>query len=132
LLRGDLQFAFQVSSFAAPFIRAGKLRVLGTTAALRPREYPDVPTMYEFVKDELFIQESWTGFAFPARTPVAIVRRLHAEIAKAFADPIVQKGLEAGGVTAALSESPEQHSEYVRRESEKWRQIVKLSGIKPE
>ncbi len=132
LLRGDLQFAFQVISFAAPFVRSGKLRVLATTAAARPRDFPDVPTMNEVLKNELFIQESWTGLAFPAKTPAAIVRRLHAEVIKAFTDPVVQKGVEAGGVTPALSESPEQQSEYVRRESEKWREIVRRSGIKAE
>jgi len=132
LIRGDVQFAFQVISFAAPFVRSGKLRVLATTSANRSREFPEAPTMNELLKNDLFIQESWTGLAFPAKTPVALVRRLHSEVVKAFADPIVQRGLEAGGVTAALSESPEQHSEYVRREAEKWRQIVKLSGIKPE
>ena len=132
LIRGDIQFAFQVISFAAPFVRSGKLRVLATTSAGRSREFPEAPTMNELLKNELFVQESWTGLAFPAKTPVTIVRRLHAEIVKAFTDATVQKGLEAGGVTAALSEGPEQHSEYVRREAEKWRQIVKVSGIKPE
>ncbi len=132
LLRGDVQYAFQVISFAAPYIRAGKLRVLGTTAATRLRDLADVPTMNEMLKNDLFIQESWAGLAVPARTPAAIVRRLFAETIKAFADATVQKGLAAGGVTAALSESPEQHTAYVSRENEKWREIVKLSGIKAE
>jgi tripartite-type tricarboxylate transporter receptor subunit TctC len=132
LLRGDIQYAFQVISFAAPFVRSGKLRVLATTAATRLRDFPDVPTMNELLRNDLFVQESWTGLAVPARTPVAIVRRLFAETVKAFADSAVQKGIEAGGVTVALSESPEQYTAYVRRENEKWREIVKLSGIKPE
>jgi len=132
LLRGDMQYAFQVISFAAPYVRAGKLRVLGTTAATRMKDFPEVPTMNEVFKNELFVQESWTGLAVPARTPVAIVRRLFAETIKAYADATVQKGIAAGGVTPALSESPEQHTAYVARENEKWREIVKLSGIKPE
>jgi tripartite-type tricarboxylate transporter receptor subunit TctC len=132
LLRGDVQYAFQVISFAAPYIRAGKLRVLGITAATRVRDFVDVPTMNELFKNDLFVQESWAGLAVPARTPVAIVRRLFTETVKAFADPTVQKGLAAAGVTAALSESPEQHSAYVTRENEKWREIVRLSAIKAE
>ncbi len=132
MLRGDLQYAFQVFSFAAPFIRSGKLRVLATTAASRPRDFADVPTMNELVKNELFVQESWTGIAAPAHTPAQIVRRLFAEIVKACSDPTVQKGMEAASVVAATSESPEQQTAYVKREADKWREIVKLSGIKAE
>ena len=132
LMRGDVQYAFQVISFAAPYVRAGKLRVLGTTAAVRMKDFPEAPTMNEVFKNELFVQESWTGLAVPARTPPAIVRRLFTETVRAFADATVQKGIAAGGVTVALSESPEQYTEYVTRENEKWREIVKLSGIKPE
>ena len=132
LLRGDLQYAFQVISFAAPFIRTGKLRVLATTAATRPHDFADVPTMNEVLKNELFVQESWTGIAAPARTPALVIRRLFSEITKASADPSVQKGMEAASVALATSETPEQQSAYVKRESEKWREIVKLSGIKAE
>jgi tripartite-type tricarboxylate transporter receptor subunit TctC len=40
--------------------------------------------------------------------------------------------MEAASVALATSETPEQQSAYVKRESEKWREIVKLSGIKAE
>ena len=132
ILRGDMQYAFQVISFAAPYVRAGKLRVLATTAGARLRDLPEVPTMNELQKNDLYIQESWTGLAVAARTPAAIVRRLFAETTKAFADPAVQKGIEASGVSPGLSESPEQYTAYLKRENEKWREIVKLSSIKPE
>ena len=132
VLRGDMQYAFQVISFATPYVRAGKLRVLATTAGARLRDLPDVPTMNEVQKNDLYVQESWTGLAVAARTPAAIVRRLFAETTKAFGDPAVQKGIEASGVASGLSESPEQYTAYVKRENDKWREIVKLSGIKPE
>jgi tripartite-type tricarboxylate transporter receptor subunit TctC len=132
LIRGDLHFAFQVMSFGAPFVRSGKLRLLATTGAARARQFPDSPTLYELIKNELAIQENWLGVAFPAKTPAAIVRRFHAEIMKALPDPVVQKGIETSGTNSSPSESPEEYSAYVRRESDKWREIVKLSGVKIE
>ena len=132
LIRGDLHFAFQVMSFGSPFVRSGKLRLLATTGATRARQFPDAPTLYELIKNELAIQENWLGVAFPAKTPAAIVKRFHAEILKALTDPAVQKGMETSGTNVSPSESPEEYTAYVRRESDKWRDIVKLSGVKVE
>ena len=130
MLRGDVQFAFQAMAFAAPFARSGKLRVLATTGAARLREFPDVATMNELLKNELFVQETWTGFALPAKAPEAIVRRLFNEVVTAFADPAVQRGVEAAGGTPALSRSSEDYTAFVRKENEKWREIVKLTGTR--
>ncbi len=132
LIRGDLHFAFQVMSFGAPFVRSGKLRLLATTGAARARQFPDAPTLYELLKNDLAIQENWLGVAFPAQTPAAIVKRFHAEILKAVADPLVQKGMDTSGTNSSPSDSPEEYTAYVRRENDKWREIVKLSGAKAE
>lgn len=132
LIRGDLHFAFQVMSFGAPFVRTGKLRLLATTGAARARLFPDSPTLYESIKNELAIQENWLGVAFPAKTPVALVRRFHTEILKALPDPAVQRGMETSGTNSSPSESSEEYAAYVRRENDKWREIVKLSGVKVE
>lgn len=132
LIRGDLHFAFQVMSFGAPFVRSGKLRLLATTGAARARQFPDAPTLHETIRNDLAIQENWLGVAFPAKTPAAIVKRFHAEILRALPDPVVQKGMESSGTNASPSESPEEYTAYVRRENDKWREIVKLSGVKVE
>jgi tripartite-type tricarboxylate transporter receptor subunit TctC len=132
LLRGDLQFSFQVSAFAAPQVRAGKLRLLGTTTNARMRQFSDTPTLNEQLKNELLIQETWLGLAVPAKTPAAILRRLHAETVRAMGDPLVQKGVETAGNALAPSESPEEYTAFIRRENDKWREIVRVSGAKPQ
>ncbi|MCC6474016.1 MAG: tripartite tricarboxylate transporter substrate binding protein [Burkholderiales bacterium] len=131
LIRGDLQFAFQVASFAAPHVSAGKLRVIGVTAGARMRQYPDVPTLSESLKSDLMVQESWLGLALPVKTPAPIVQRLHAETLKAIKDPLVQAGAERGANNLAPSKSPAEYLEFIRRENEKWGEIVRLSGVKP-
>ncbi len=132
ILRGDLQFSFQVMSFGAPFVKSGKLRLLATTGRERAREFPDHPTLFELIKDDLAIQENWLGVSFPAKTPAPVVRRLHGEILKAIADPQVLKGMESSGTNVSPSPSPEEFATYVRSESDKWGKIVKLSGVKVE
>jgi tripartite-type tricarboxylate transporter receptor subunit TctC len=78
------------------------------------------------------VQENWLGVSYPAKTPAPIVRRMHAEILKAIADPAVLKGMESSGTNVNTSASPEEFAAYVRRESDKWGRIVKLSGAKVE
>ena len=86
----------------------------------------------EVFKNDLLVQETWSGLAGPARMPQEIIRRLHGELVKALGDPAVRKSLEAGGNEPTLDESPEQFATFIRRENDKWREIVKLSGVKIE
>jgi len=132
LLRGDLHFSFQVASFVVPLIRAGKLRGLAAGSSARMRELPDIPTLIEMFKNDLLAQDTWVGLAAPARTPAEILRRLHAETVKALADPVIIQIIERTGTLPAPSASPEEQQAYVLRENEKWRQIVRLSGVKAE
>ena len=54
------------------------------------------------------------------------------ETIKALTAPGLRKVIEAAGNEPAAAESPEQYAAFVRRENDKWREIVKVSGIKPE
>jgi len=132
ILRGDLQFSFQVQTFAMPFVRSGKLRVLGVTTGKRLPAFPDVPTLQETTRNNLLVQETWAGISVAAKTPAPLVRRLHAEIVRAMSDPTVQKGINAGGSAANPSESPEAYTAFFRSEYEKLREVVRLAGVKAE
>jgi tripartite-type tricarboxylate transporter receptor subunit TctC len=130
LLRGDTDFAFPVAGTGIPQVKSGKLRALGVTSAARLRELPEVPTLNEVLKDELYVQESWFGPWAPAKTPATALRALHAVSVKALADPALRQQFEVAGAAAAPSASPEAFAAFVRSENAKWAQIVKLSSAK--
>ncbi|MSQ51032.1 MAG: tripartite tricarboxylate transporter substrate binding protein [Betaproteobacteria bacterium] len=130
MMRGDLHASFQVQTFAMPFVRSGKMRVMAVTAGRRLPAFADVPTMTEATRSDLMVQETWAGVSIAAKTPAPIVRRLHSEIVKAIADPTVQKGMNAGGSNPNPSETPEAYQAFFSKEYGKWREIVKLSGVK--
>ena len=44
----------------------------------------------------------------------------------------VRKALEAGGNEPTLDESADQFAAFLRRENDRWREIVKLTGVKAE
>jgi tripartite-type tricarboxylate transporter receptor subunit TctC len=130
LLRGDTDFAFPISSTAIPAVRTGKLRALGVTSARRLASLPEVPTMHEQFKDELYVQESWLAIWAPVKTPPEVLRAFHGLAVKALADAALAKAFEATGAIVETSESPAAAAAFWKREDDKWGRIVKLSGAK--
>ena len=129
LLRGDTDFAFPVAGTGVPQVKGGRLRMLATTGATRLKEFPEVPTLHEVLKNELAVQESWFGFWAPANTPAPVVARLHAAASKVLADPAVRAQFEASGNTPAINDTPQAFAAFVRSENRKWADVIKLTGI---
>ncbi len=128
LLSGESQLAFLVMPVAATQIKAGKLRGLGVAAPTRSPAAPEVPTMEEAgVKDNIALQ--WNGFFAPAKTPPAILDRLHREVAKAVHLPDVKQRFEAEGATPVGS-TPAEFAAFFRSEAEKWGDVARRSGTK--
>ena len=128
ILRGDTQFAFPVAGTGIPQVKGGKLRALAVTSRERLKELPDVPTLHELLKNDLAIQESWFGIWAPAKTPADIQMTLNAAVKKVTAAPALRAAYEAVGNEATPSESPQAFAAFVRSETRKWTDIVKLAG----
>ena len=128
LISGESQLAFLVMPVAAVQIKAGRLRGLGVAAPARSPAAPEVPTMEEAgVKDNIALQ--WNGFFAPAKTPPAILDRLHREVAKAVHLPDVKQRFEAEGAEPVGS-TPAEFASFFRAEAEKWADVAKKSGTK--
>ena len=82
LLGGSLSFTFDTVVTAAPHIKAGKLRAFAVSGSERAAALPDLPTMQELGYKGFNITQ-FQGLIAPAKTPAAIVDRLHAEMFKA-------------------------------------------------
>ena len=102
------------------------------TSRPRQKELPDVPTLQEVLRSELAVQESWFGMWAPARTPPDVIAKIFFAVSKALRDPALRASFEAGGSTAAPSDSPQAFANFVRNENTKWATIVKLTGAKAE
>jgi len=128
LMSGETQLAFMVMPVAATQIKAGKLRGLGVAAPTRSPAVPELPTMQEAgVAGNEAVQ--WNGFFAPARTPPAILDRLHREVVKAVAAPEVRQRIEAEGATP-VGNAPSEFAAFFRVEAEKWADVAKRSGTK--
>jgi len=116
--------------FIAPLIsgiKAGDLRALAVTAGKRFPGLPDVPTAKEAGVPGYDVA-SWNALAAPAKTPAAVIKRVHAELEKALAAPDVQKRFAELGVEPRSS-SPEQLREFFVAETKRWTRVVEQAKI---
>ena len=129
VIAGRVDFYFCPINTALPHIRNGSLIALVTSATTRSPELPDVPTTAEAgYRDADF--PIWIGLLAPAKTPRAIVERLHEESLKALALPAVQERLGKAGVTP-LTLTPAQFDARIRAEIAANAAVAKAAGIKP-
>jgi tripartite-type tricarboxylate transporter receptor subunit TctC len=112
----------------SPQIKAGRLRPIGMATLKRSPVMPEIPTVAEQGLPG-FDVASWFGIMAPANTPVAIIQRLHAEIAKITESAEMKKFLLTQGAEPMMME-PGKFSEFLRAETDKWGKVVKGANLK--
>ncbi len=128
LMEGRVEMQFGTIPPTLVHVRAGKLRALAVTGAVRNPTLPDVPTIaesglpgYEF--------ELWQAIVAPAGTPPAIIAKLNREVIAVLNDPEVRAAFAKHGVEAEPG-SPEALAARIRDDVKKWREVVTSAGIR--
>jgi tripartite-type tricarboxylate transporter receptor subunit TctC len=114
------------SSLKGP-IDAGKLKAIGVTGSRRDAQLPNTPTLAESGLPGYEI-EFWVGYFAPAKTPRATVQALNREIVRIINLPEVKERFTSTGYEVVGS-TPEQFTERVKRDTEKYRKIILESGM---
>jgi tripartite-type tricarboxylate transporter receptor subunit TctC len=125
LLGGQVQVMFDVLPASIEYVRAGKLRALAVTTTTRSEALPNIPTVSEFVPG--YEASAWFGVVAPKNTPGEIVEKLNREINAALADPKIKSRLADMGAMV-FGGTPADFSKLISGETEKWAEVVKLSG----
>jgi tripartite-type tricarboxylate transporter receptor subunit TctC len=106
------------------------VRALGTSAGKRSSVLPDVPTIAEAGVPG-YESTIWLGIMAPAGTPKAIIDKLNAEINKVITRSDVKEAWDKQGAVA-LAMTPAEFDAYLRKDIEKWAQVVKTAGLTPQ
>ncbi|MEA2981704.1 MAG: hypothetical protein QOF09_3527 [Alphaproteobacteria bacterium] len=127
---GHIQLTFAGWGAVRSPVDAGLAKVLAVAQARRLQSAPQFPTAaeaglpgYEFV--------TWFGVLAPKGTPEPIIATLVQHIHAMQDDPQVQRSFADGGLEA-LKETPEQFGARMRRDYDRFRDIVKAAKLKPE
>jgi len=130
VIAGQLQLMFATAPTVAPLIKSGRLRALAVTSLKPSALAPDLPTIaesglpgYEMV--------TINGLLAPARTPLALVNKLHAEVVRAMNKAEIKERLFASGVEVVGSTSAELAA-TIKADSAKIAKLIRDAGIRGE
>jgi tripartite-type tricarboxylate transporter receptor subunit TctC len=128
LLAGQVQVSFDVMATTIEFVRAGRLRALAVTTAVRSPALPDIAAVGEFVPG--YEASGWQGIGVPKATPPEIVEKLNREINAGLADAKIKARLaEVGGTV--LPGSSADFGKLIAEETEKWGKVIRAANFKP-
>ena len=127
---GQIPLVFTAIATAQQFVKAGKLKALGVSSARRSSALPEVPTFVESGLDG-FVVDSWVGILAPAKTPPAVVERLHKDIAAVLGEAETRSRYATLGIEP-VGNSPEQFTEQIRADLARWERVVRQAGIRIE
>ncbi|HSI54728.1 MAG TPA: tripartite tricarboxylate transporter substrate-binding protein [Ramlibacter sp.] len=125
IIAGQADFMFSNLGPAMPFIKAGKMKALMLTASKPAVLLPEVPIASKTGANVEVT--SWQAVAAPAGTPPAIVQRLHQISVKAMNAPDVKERM-ASQAFDVVANSPQEFSDFLKKEVARWKVAVKESG----
>lgn len=129
LLSGETAIMFTDLGSGLPYVRTGRVRVLGVGSEKRQSALPDVPTIAETVPG--YVGTGWYGVVAPPGTPNAVANTLSVAIAEGLKNPDSAKVLQARSLEAVAG-TPAEMALFMKQESERWGRTIRFTGATAE
>ena len=130
VIANEVQVSFPSVATGLPQVKAGRLKGLAVTSRARAPLMPETPTMIEAGVPD-FEATSWFGMFYPRGTPQPLVAKLHADTMRIVRAPDVQQTLAAQAFEI-VGLGPDEFPRFIRSETKKYQQVVKLAKIRVE
>jgi tripartite-type tricarboxylate transporter receptor subunit TctC len=127
LVAGRIDVMFMALTAPLPYVREGSLKVLGVVGDKRISSMPSVLSIVEQGLQGLELT-GWLGMFAPANTPAATLDRLDSELVKILREPEIGERFRQGG-SEVTSTTPTAFAALVRKDYEKWGEVVRRLGI---
>lgn len=128
VVAGSVQMTFSIATVAQSQVSGGTVRGLGVSTLEPSALAPGLPTIATDLPG--YQMQGWNGFVAPVGTPRAIVDKLNAAFQRGLDDPDLRKRLQAAGYDPAAHNSPAQFAEFIRKDTQKWIDLVQTANIK--
>jgi len=129
MIGGEVQVAFFNMASLLPHIRSGRLKALAAVPAQRLPELPNVPTMAEQGFPGIGTN-AWQGMFAPAATPKPVIDKLYGAVAAVLTSSAEKEALAKQMMSVAVSRSPQEFTDEVRRETQNWGQFLREARLK--
>ncbi len=130
LLAGQVDLLFAPSQAVIQHVKAGKLKALATTGAMRSETLPELPTVSEAGVPG-YAAVGWFGLLAPVATPRPLLNKINEEVVKVLKDKDLRKTASDLGADI-VGNSPEEFARFIRDDQAKWAKLMREAGIKPE
>ncbi|MEG0413931.1 MAG: tripartite tricarboxylate transporter substrate binding protein [Comamonas sp.] len=110
-----------------PHVQSGKLKLLGISKSTRMPVIADIPTLAE-QGAQGFDSGTWQGVVLPAKTPEAVVQRVHQSLLRAIRSPEVRARLTAQGAEV-VTMTPAETDKFFNAERARWRTVVQTGNL---
>jgi tripartite-type tricarboxylate transporter receptor subunit TctC len=130
VMGGRIQYTFDTPAATLGQVKAGKLKAIAVATPKRLANAPNVPTLSESGLPG-FVGGTWFGLLAPAKTPKAIVDRIHEEVVAALNSPELRKAFEDKDIIPG-GDSADEFGKFIQAEVAKWRDLAGKVGIVPE
>lgn len=131
LLGGNIDLLVANPTSVAQHIKSGKLKAIVLFGRDPVGVLPGVPTAIEAGYPALADIPEWYGLAVPKGTPPNVVAQLNHDINAVLNDPAVAKRISDLGLNAAPT-TPNDFSQQIKRDYDRWGELIKKAGIKGE
>ncbi len=127
VVAGQIQGMFVDLPVISPYVKSGRVRAIAVAAQQRSPHFPDIPSAKEagFADVDML---NYYGLLTQAKVPRDIALKLHDAIIKTVNTPAVRDRLLAVGADP-LTMSIEEFTDYIRKDIEKWRKVVKTANL---
>ena len=128
VIGGQIHVMFPTAGSVTQHIKQGRLRALAVTSFEPSAIVPGLPTMAE-AGVHGYESQSRTALFAPAKTPPAVIARIHAEVARALNQPEVKERLFAAGLEVIAS-TPQEATAVIKTEMARMGRLIDEAGLR--
>lgn len=129
LIAGQVELMFANITTAMPHVTQKRLRAVAVSSAARTPLAPDLPPVADSYPG--FDVTTWMGLFAPSGTPKDAINTVHNDMARVLKQPEMSRHFRDRGADV-IAGTPEQLSEYVRRDYARYGKLIKEIGLTPE
>jgi tripartite-type tricarboxylate transporter receptor subunit TctC len=129
VMAGRVTFMFYPAVGIADQVAAKRLKVLAVGTPAPHPDFPGVQTLASQGLKDLEATAPWVGVLAPAGTPAPVVNRLSEEMRKSLARPETRERMRQLGAVI-IGDTPAEFAAFLKKDYERWTQVIKESGVK--
>jgi tripartite-type tricarboxylate transporter receptor subunit TctC len=127
IIRGDVDVGFDYYAAFNPMVAANQIKIIATSGDEPDAALPGVPTVKSSGYPD-YVVNSWNSLSGPAGIPSDIIAKLNGEIRTALQLPDVRATMANLGMEPWAS-TPDELTQRMKADAEKWRQVIEKAGI---